>query len=126
MAYESNMTEFVTHRATIVAGDVAAGTLLVNIDGKLDGPLEVSLSETLKLNQPHVFKLDAKGDIEFEDSVYFATKGKAEKAKLIEMSRALAPIVKELDFTAPDCLEKQILAIKTIRKCCDFIANGVG
>ena len=67
-----------------------------------------------------------KGDIVFEDALVFATKGKSEKAKLIEMALKLAPIVKKLDFTAPDCYDRRIEAIKVIRNCLDFIANNVG
>jgi len=67
-----------------------------------------------------------KGDIELEDKLVFATKGKSEKAKLIEMALKLAPIVEKLDFTAPDCFDRQIEAIKVIRNCLDFIANNVG
>ena len=67
-----------------------------------------------------------KGDIVLEDSLIFATKGNSEKAKLIEMAFKLAPIIEKLDFTAPDCYDKQIEAIKVIRNCLDFIANNVG
>ena len=106
MTYKRGATEYVTHRATLLEGDLRTGNLLVDVDGKLDGPLNVSLDETMLLNQPHIFMHDAKGDIVFEDSVYFAAKGKIEKAKLIEMARALASIVEILDFNSPDCLEK--------------------
>ena len=67
-----------------------------------------------------------KGDIVLEDSLIFATKGNSEKAKLIEMAFKLAPIIEKLDFTAPDCYDRQIEAIKVIRNCLDFIANNVG
>ena len=67
-----------------------------------------------------------KGDIILEDSLIFATKGNSEKAKLIEMAFKLAPIIEKLDFTAPDCYDRQIEAIKVIRNCLDFIANNVG
>jgi len=78
----------------------------VQLDGKDDGPLEVPLQETMELNQPHVFAYDVKDDIVLEDALVFATKGNAEKAKLIEMAIKLAPIVAKLDFRAPDCFEK--------------------
>ena len=42
------------------------------------------------------------------------------------MAFKLAPIIEKLDFTAPDCYDKQIEAIKVIRNCLDFIANNVG
>ena len=58
------------------------------------------VSETLEMNQPHIFATDVKGDIILEDALVFATKGKSEKAKLIEMAIKLAPVVKNLDFTA--------------------------
>ncbi len=61
-----------------------------------------------------------------EDSLVFATKSKAGKAKLIEMAFKLAPIINTLDFNAQDCFDKQLAAIRTIRKCLDFIANNVG
>ena len=67
-----------------------------------------------------------KGDIVLEDSLIFATKGNSEKAKLIEMAFKLAPIIEKLDFTAPDCYDRQIEAIKIMRNCLDFIANNVG
>ena len=67
-----------------------------------------------------------KGDIVLEDSLIFATKGNSEKAKLIEMAFKLAPIIEKLDFTAPDCYDRQIEAIKVMRNCLDFIANNVG
>ena len=127
MAYQQNAPErFVTHRATLVGCDLPAKKLLVQLDGKDDGPLEVPLQETMELNQPHVFAYDVKDDIVLEDALVFATKGNAEKAKLIEMAIKLAPIVAKLDFRAPDCFEKQLAAIKTIRSCLDFIANNVG
>ena len=78
------------------------------------------------MNQPHEFSYDVKGDILFEDNLIFDTKGKAEKAKLIEMAIKLAPIIATLDFTAPDCIDKQVAAIKVIRRCLNFIANNVG
>ena len=70
--------------------------------------------------------IDYKGDIKLEDSLIFATKGKAEKAKLIEMAFKLAPLVATLDFTTPDCFEKQLACIRMIRSCLDYIANNVG
>jgi len=67
-----------------------------------------------------------KGDIILEDSLIFATKGHAEKAKLIEMAFKLAPIVANLDSNAPDCFDKQLACLRTIRGCLDYIANNVG
>ena len=127
MAYKPDEPEkFVTHRATLLGADIPAGKLFVELDGKDDGPLEVPLAETMLFNQPHEFSYDVKGDIEMEDKLVFSTKGHPEKAKLIEMSLKLAPIVATLDFTAPDCFEKQLAALKIIRGCLDFIANNVG
>ena len=48
MAYSPSAAEkFVTHRAILIGGDIAAGKLYVKIDGKEDGPLEVPLAETM-------------------------------------------------------------------------------
>ena len=118
--------KFVTHNATLVGMEEETKSFIVEVDGKDDGPLKVPIKETLELNQPHRFALDVKGDIVLEDSLIFATKGKAEKAKLIEMALKLAPLVRTLDFNAPDCFQKQLEAIKIIRGCLDFIANNVG
>ena len=65
--------------------------------------LEVPISETLELNQPHVFAIDVKGDIILEDSLVFATKGQSEKAKLLEMTLKLEPVMRKLDFNDPSC-----------------------
>ena len=73
-----------------------------------------------------MFALDVKGDIVLEDSLVFATKGNSEKAKLIEMTFKLAPLIERLDFTTAECFEVQLEAIKVIRGCLDFIANNVG
>ena len=49
-----------------------------------------------------MFAFDVKGDIILEDGLVFGCKGNSEKAKLIEMSLKLAPLVERLDFTKPD------------------------
>ena len=99
---------------------------IVDVEGKSDGPITVPLREILELNQSHIFAHDVKGDIVLEDSLVFATKGHSEKAKLLEMAFKLAPVVRDLDFDADDCFEKQVKAIMVIRSCLDFIANNVG
>ena len=104
MMYQPMATEkFVTHKAVLVGREGA--NFLVEVDGKTDGPLSVPIRETLELNQAHVFSYDVKGDIVLEDSLVFATKGKSEKAKLLEMTFKLAPLVKTIDFCgdADDC-----------------------
>ena len=73
-----------------------------------------------------MFATDVKNDIVFEDSLIFSTKAHSEKAKLIEMAIKLAPVVRNMDFSAPDVFDRQLEAIKVIRGCCDFIANNVG
>ena len=73
-----------------------------------------------------MFATDVKNDIVFEDSLIFSTKAHSEKAKLIEMAIKLAPVVRNMDFSAPDVFDRQLEAIKVIRGCCDFIANTVG
>jgi len=66
--------------------------------------VKVPKKETLELNQPHIFKLDASGNIVLEDALVFNTKNIMEKAKLIEMCLKLAPIVAKIDFTKPEAL----------------------
>ena len=123
MMYDPSSDKFATHNARLVGRD--GGDFVVELQGS-EKPIKVPVVETLEMNQPHVFALDVKGDIVFEDALVFATKGNAEKAKLIEMAFKLAPLVERLDFTAPDCFEVQCEAIKAIRSCLDFIANNVG
>lgn len=115
-----------THKAILVGRD--GPNFLVEVEGKTDGPLSVPIRETLELNQAHVFTYDVKGDIVLEDSLVYATKGKSEKAKLLEMTFKLAPLVKTMDFEGSDddCYEKQLKAIRIIRSCLNFIANNVG
>ena len=115
---------FVTHRAQLVGRE--DDSFIVNVDGKADGPVRVSVRETLEINQPHKFTTDVKGDIVFEDSLIFAVKSRNEKAKLMEMAFKLAPLVDSLDFNSQDCHQKQIQAISIIRSCLDFHGNNVG
>lgn len=93
MSYDQTGESFVTHRATLIGMDTATNTFQVEVDGKEDGPISVPVAETLELNQAHVFAHDVKGDLVLEDSLIFATKGKSEKAKLIEMAFKLAPLM---------------------------------
>ena len=41
---------FVTHKATLIDMDSESDTFTVEVEGKTDGPLIVSMSETLELN----------------------------------------------------------------------------
>lgn len=70
---------------------------VVEVKGRQE-PILVSMEETLQLNQPHLFSFDVKGDIVLEDSLIFSTKSYSEKAKLLEMTIKLAPLIKNLDF----------------------------
>ena len=85
------------------------------------------VSETVLLNQPHIFARDVTGDILLEDSLLFGVKGNDSKAKLLEMSFKLAPLIERLDFRDPEgAYQVQVEAIKVVRSCLDFIANNVG
>ena len=108
MKYSDQQNErYVTHKATLIGIDPENDTFVVELEGKTDGPLIVPISETLELNQPHEFSLDVKGDIVLEDSLIFATKGLAEKGKLIEMAFKLEPVVRNMNFNnAVDCFDK--------------------
>ena len=123
MMHDTSSGKFATHNARLIDKDGI--NFVVELKGSKQ-PIKVPVTETLEMNQPHVFALDVKGDIVLEDALVFATKGYTEKAKLIEMAIKLAPVVKKLDFKEPECFEVQKEAIKLIRSCLDFIANNVG
>jgi hypothetical protein len=122
--YDASITEkYVTHNAKLVGRE--GNDFIVEVANAPD-LIKVPVKETLELNQPHIFPFNAKGKCIFEDNLEFKSSNLEERAQLIKMALAIAPIAAKINFGSPDCLQHQLEAMTAIRNCCDFIANNVG
>lgn len=91
---------------------------------------KIPFDQLLLLNHPQVFSKDGSDKYIFEDGIRGNYGSLAVRAKLLQISLHLKPIIENLDFGSQDhqsIIDQQIKAVKILRRCLNVtgFCNGV-